>query len=779
MTKIEEMSPAEFTDLAPAAAAVATRPRSDLERFDYSPLGTRWAVMRLVTRLREDIGLPTTTRLIVEHPLGGASQHFPARACFTDRRLRQSERGTPSLLWRGVFAVPVRVAEAPDASFALYADDELIMALPAPARRTITPRSLRLAPPPPARAGALAGLASRRRATAVATAAVLTGMSSPAAAFASSGTTGSGAMTTTAQTGSASSAPTPATPAAVTSTTATPTTTTTTAIPTTAATTTATTATTPVTATAPATSTSPPRTPPVAATATKTASTTATATALATATKNAAATSAQRATINARRIAAAQRTAASVRTAAAHGAAVARAAAGERRSAAARRIAIIDAGIRQTADRKQVAAHAERARQHIAARTAATSQARTAASSAPVGVHLLSTAPGMNAPTSWTGFAAAQSTLTGAVRDLSGLLANGDRPPSFLIPIYMEAGRRYHVPWEVLAAINAIESDYGRDLNTSSAGAIGWMQFEPSTWRHYAIAADGVSEANPYDPRDAIFAAAHYLQAAGGSTDIREAVFAYNHAGWYVDEVLQRAQAISEHVQYEREMVTRRGAVSVYFDTDLKAHPRVRYTGGVLSRYDRMIAAANMVSAAGFPYLWGGGHEQPSRFGPFDCSGSVSYVMQQAGYRVGTTVAADIGAWKLPSGPGQVTIFYSATHTFMRIDGRFFGTSGFARPGGGAGWFDVDRLPAGYLAGFREVHVPHLGINSFSADAALPLGRAPLTPRARQATRERAAVAAAAEERAGVLDSQAVSDRRLIEDLVAHGLHLLRPTSGR
>ena len=50
----------------------------------------------------------------------------------------------------------------------------------------------------------------------------------------------------------------------------------------------------------------------------------------------------------------------------------------------------------------------------------------------------------------------------------------------------------------------------------------------------------------------------------------------------------------------------------------------------------------------------------------------------------------------------------------MRIGNRYFGTSGMARPGGGAGWFDTNKLPAGYLAQFREVHVPKLGPNSFA-----------------------------------------------------------------
>jgi hypothetical protein len=88
--------------------------------------------------------------------------------------------------------------------------------------------------------------------------------------------------------------------------------------------------------------------------------------------------------------------------------------------------------------------------------------------------------------------------------------------------------------------------------------------------------------------------------------------------------------------------------------------------------------------------------------------------MQQAGYKLPTTVSGEIATWKLPTGPGRVTIFFNSTHTFMRIGNRYFGTSGIARPGGGAGWFSTSQLPAGYLAQFNEVHVPHLGPNSFA-----------------------------------------------------------------
>jgi Transglycosylase SLT domain len=321
--------------------------------------------------------------------------------------------------------------------------------------------------------------------------------------------------------------------------------------------------------------------------------------------------------------------------------------------------------------------------------------------------------PTVSAPQAWTGASTIDPNLSGALTNLSGLLANGNQPPPFLIPIYMEAGRRYDVPWEVLAAINAVETDYGRDLSTSSAGAIGWMQFEPASWREYGVAVDGHSVANPYDPRDAIFAAARLLAAAGAAKDLSGAVFSYNHATWYVNDVLSRAQTIADGVHPAEASFTR-GIASVGFQSKSARHGVATFKGGYLWHYDRLIATANMVSAANFPYLYGGGHEQPSLFAPFDCSGAVSYVMQQAGYKVPTTVSGDIASWGFPAGPGAVTIFYNPTHTFMRIGNRFFGTSGFARPGGGAGWFDTNKLPASYLAQFSEVHVPHLGANSFA-----------------------------------------------------------------
>jgi murein DD-endopeptidase MepM/ murein hydrolase activator NlpD len=118
------------------------------------------------------------------------------------------------------------------------------------------------------------------------------------------------------------------------------------------------------------------------------------------------------------------------------------------------------------------------------------------------------------------------------------------RIPPFLLPIYQAAGIQYGIRWEVLAAINEIETDYGRNLNVSTAGAVGWMQFMPSTWRAYGVDANGDNVQDPYNPADAIFAAARYLRAAGADTDLRKAIFAYNHADWYVDSVVLRARLI-------------------------------------------------------------------------------------------------------------------------------------------------------------------------------------------------------------------------------------------
>src|SRR5215211_1427985 len=114
--------------------------------------------------------------------------------------------------------------------------------------------------------------------------------------------------------------------------------------------------------------------------------------------------------------------------------------------------------------------------------------------------------------------------------------------PPFLLPIYQACGTQYGIPWQVLASINRIETAFGTNLNVSSAGALGWMQFMPSTWKAYGVDANGDGRDDPYNPVDAVCAAARYLRAAGAEADLRAAIFAYNHADWYVDEVLLYAR---------------------------------------------------------------------------------------------------------------------------------------------------------------------------------------------------------------------------------------------
>jgi hypothetical protein len=115
--------------------------------------------------------------------------------------------------------------------------------------------------------------------------------------------------------------------------------------------------------------------------------------------------------------------------------------------------------------------------------------------------------------------------------------------PPFLLPIYQACGTEYGIPWEVLASINKIETAFGTNLNVSTAGAVGWMQFLPSSWETFGVDANGDGRKDPYNPVDAICAAANYLKIAGGTDDLYNAILAYNHADWYVQEVLLYARA--------------------------------------------------------------------------------------------------------------------------------------------------------------------------------------------------------------------------------------------
>jgi hypothetical protein len=111
-------------------------------------------------------------------------------------------------------------------------------------------------------------------------------------------------------------------------------------------------------------------------------------------------------------------------------------------------------------------------------------------------------------------------------------------PPRALLGHYRKAQRRFGVQWPVLAAVNFVESAFGRMRNSSAAGAQGPMQFIPSTWEAYGMGGD------VNDPHDAIMGAANYLSASGAPGDLTGALYAYNPSDLYVRAVLAYAGRI-------------------------------------------------------------------------------------------------------------------------------------------------------------------------------------------------------------------------------------------
>jgi membrane-bound lytic murein transglycosylase B len=122
---------------------------------------------------------------------------------------------------------------------------------------------------------------------------------------------------------------------------------------------------------------------------------------------------------------------------------------------------------------------------------------------------------------------------------VGGVRVGPARPASKLLSFYREAQRRFGVRWELLAAINFVESDFGRARTTAKADAQGPMQFEPATWRAYGLGGDVYSE------HDAILAAANLLAANGARRNERAALRHYNRSPLYWDAVLHLAHRIA------------------------------------------------------------------------------------------------------------------------------------------------------------------------------------------------------------------------------------------
>ncbi|MGA2472080.1 MAG: NlpC/P60 family protein, partial [Acidimicrobiales bacterium] len=179
--------------------------------------------------------------------------------------------------------------------------------------------------------------------------------------------------------------------------------------------------------------------------------------------------------------------------------------------------------------------------------------------------------------------------------------------PATMLALYQDAAATCPgLPWTVLAAIGTVESDNGQSTlpgvhsGSNTAGAEGPMQFEPATFAEYdePMPPGGAGPPSPYDPTDAVYAAARLLCANGaaGGADIAGAVYAYNHSASYVAQVLALAQSLAAPTPAGTP-VSGAGAVAVEW----------------------------ALSQIGTPYVWGG--ETPGV--GFDCSGLV-----QAAYRV-------------------------------------------------------------------------------------------------------------------------------------------------
>jgi hypothetical protein len=282
--------------------------------------------------------------------------------------------------------------------------------------------------------------------------------------------------------------------------------------------------------------------------------------------------------------------------------------------------------------------------------------------------------------------------------------------PAKLVPLYEGAATKYHLGARgpsVLAAINFVETSFGTNVATSEAGAEGWMAFLPSTFAEWGVDGNGDEVKDIFNAADAIFSAANYLHDSGAPGDWQKAVYAYNHAGWYVEKVLRYATQFSAGGK----------AVTAAAPTSCEA------IAAPDEAVARMVAEAERLSLLrpSDEYVWGGSHGETSTpaNGPFDCSSAVSHLLQVGGLGTETTDTVGLSSWGEP-GPGRwVTIWvkpiynHGEAHTFIEFmpgvtppEKRYWGTSGFVEPGHGPGWIPESTFAADYLQYFERRHPP-------------------------------------------------------------------------
>jgi hypothetical protein len=308
--------------------------------------------------------------------------------------------------------------------------------------------------------------------------------------------------------------------------------------------------------------------------------------------------------------------------------------------------------------------------------------------------------------------------------------------PRTYLRLYQEAARRYGLDWAILAGIGKVECDHGRDPDPSctqegavnSAGAGGPMQFIASTWAKYGVDAEGDGEPDRWNPADAIFSAANYLRASGAPGDYSEAIFAYDHASWYVEEVEQwaaryRGADVGATTEYPHEEIEAEGLEGADRSLRGESPTPVRFIpgerallspedghlalipAGVPATVQAMVVAGNELQ--GLPY-GPGGHPDPAGAREEDCSSTVNYVLYRSGVRPLAEIvrenplAQDYVTWGDP-GPGRWVTIYATDaptpHVFIVIAGLRLDTShdgtdeGPNRYEDGPRWRILDHIP--------------------------------------------------------------------------------------